>query len=152
MGRVAARSRLSARFQNQIETALTDDNQGRGRILLSASKEVAEGARVAMLFAEGLFRLDVCPRSDTLVTVVRNLSAGELRMSERQARRPIDIQSGGRNEVAAPWPTRLDVEFVLVGSGNAVKATITIETLRHLTRGTLRVTAQAIVREVEVPQ
>ena len=37
-----------------------------GGLALSNAKPIEEGARAALLLAPGLFRLDVCPREDTL--------------------------------------------------------------------------------------
>ena len=53
-----------------------------GGLALSAAKPIEEGARAALLLAPGLFRLDVCPREDTLKLQVRNLSGGPCAWSE----------------------------------------------------------------------
>lgn len=47
---------------------------GAPRIVVSAAREVEQGARSALLLVEGLFRLDVTPHDDTIQTLLRNLS------------------------------------------------------------------------------
>ena len=42
--------------------------------VISAGREVEQGARSMLLLAEGLFRLDVVPQDDMVQTVIRNLS------------------------------------------------------------------------------
>jgi hypothetical protein len=114
-------------------------------LALSASRELEPGFRAAILLAEGLFRLDVTVAGDTLRTVVRNLSAGELTMDGDAARRP--GASIGFGEVAAYEPSRTTLAFALGPAGDRVKVDVTIATLRFADRNIVRVTAQAIVRE-----
>jgi hypothetical protein len=68
--------------RDQIRSETEQD--GRRRLLLSCATEVEDGARVAVLLADGLFRLDVAVVGDTLRTMVRNLSPGPLELERRR--------------------------------------------------------------------
>ena len=97
-----------------------------------------------LLLAEGLFRLDVVIRGDTLRTVVRNLSSGELAMEGGPA-----SDAGGSiafGDAAAYQPGRSSLEFALGSGADRVEVSVVIGTLRFAERGTVRVSAQAIVR------
>jgi hypothetical protein len=112
-------------------------------LLLSASKDLEPGARAMLLHADGLFRLDVLIRGDSLQTFVRNLTDG-----------PLDIhggvgESGGTvtlGDAAAYAPGRADLGFTLGAGDERVMAKVVISTLRFADRGTIRVSAQGIVR------
>src|SRR5262249_12710160 len=97
-----------------------------------------------LLLAEGLFRLDVTISGDTLRTIVRNFSGGELRM------RGGAYGPEGANlilgEAAAYEPARAGVEFTLGSAGDQVAVSGTVGTLRVADRGTIRVSAQAILK------
>jgi hypothetical protein len=100
-----------------------------------------------MLRLEGLFRLDVCPSDDTLRTVVRNLSSA-LDMHVPAAAgggyaAPAGVLLG---EVAAYLPSRTAQDFELGEGEDRVGVAVTIATLRFPERGTVQVTAQALVR------
>ena len=97
-----------------------------------------------ILLAEGLFRLDVVISGDTLRTVVRNLSSGDLNVDRESA-----SDSGASlafGEIATYEPGRAGLEFTLGRGGDRVGVKVTSATLRFPERGTVRVTAQAIVR------
>ena len=97
-----------------------------------------------LLLAEGLFRLDVVVSGDTLRTVVRNFSPGEL-VSEHLP--GADAGSSlGFGEIAAFEPGRARIGFALGDGADRVSVDATIGTLRYVERGTVRVSAQAIVR------
>lgn len=117
---------------------------GARSLVLSASKDIEPGARAMLLHADGLFRLDVMVRGDSLQTFVRNLT-----------NRPLDIHgdAGGRSggtttlgDAAAYAPGRADLGFTLGGGEDCVMTKVTISTLRFADRGTIRVSAQGIVR------
>jgi hypothetical protein len=130
-------------MHNQLAGELPPD-VGRRRLVISATKEIEPGARAMLLLAEGLFRLDVSVAGDTLRTIVRNLSSGQLEISPG----PIDAApSIGFGEVAAYEPGQAKVEFTIGAGRDSVEVQATIATLRFADRGTLRVSAQAIVRQ-----
>lgn len=101
-----------------------------------------------LLHAEGLFRLDVTFSGDTVRTVIRNLSSGELE-TKGPATGPAGL-SVGFGTVEAYEPGRTEFAFALGGGSDRVAVTGVIATLRFRARGTLRVTAQAIIRPAPV--
>jgi hypothetical protein len=97
-----------------------------------------------LLLADGLFRVDVVVSGDTLRTVVRNFSTGELRM-----RGGVYGPEGANiviGEAAAYEPARTATEFTIGDPGDQVEVSITLGTLRFADRGTIRVSAHALVR------
>ena len=121
---------------------------GRPGLVLSASKELEPGARSMILLAEGLFRLDVIIDGDTLRTIVRNLSSGELDMKVRP-----DYDQGAHfvvGDVADYEPARTDLEFVLGAGADRVEVRVLLGMLKMPARGTVRVTGQAIARSAAV--
>lgn len=97
-----------------------------------------------LLRAEDLFRLDVTLGGDMVKTDIRNLSSGEL-----ETRGPATAPGGlsiGFGEVEAYHPGRVEFEFALGSGSDRVEVKGLIATLRFHERGTIRVTAQAIVR------
>lgn len=97
-----------------------------------------------LLHADGLFRLDVTLSGDTLRTVVRNLSAGQLDMGG-----PPSDQHGpsiGFGDVEGYEPGRIEFEFALGEDEDRVEVSGVVATLRFRERGTVRVTGQAVVR------
>lgn len=113
-------------------------------MVLSATKELEPGARAMLLLADGLFRLDVTLLGDTVRTVVRNLSPGELDTTRRTA------DNGGASigfgDVGAYEPGRVEFEFALGRGGDRIAVTGVIATLRFKDRGTTRVSGQAVAR------
>lgn len=98
-----------------------------------------------MLFAEALFRFDVRVEGDTLRAIVRNLSSGPLEMRGGQ-------EYGGSahlvlGNAAAYEPADANVQFTLGLGSDRVEVTVLLAMLRFAARGTVRVTAQAIVRQ-----
>jgi hypothetical protein len=98
-----------------------------------------------LLLAEGLFRFDVSISGDTLRTVVRNLSPGDLRM--RGGPYGPDGASVVLGDAAVYEPARAAVEFTLGDRNDEVDVNVTLGTLRFAERGTIKVSAQAIVRQ-----
>jgi hypothetical protein len=81
---------------------------------------------------------------DTLRTMIRNLSAGELHSEHRPGSGAgISLGFGG---VAAYEPSRSEIGFALGDGEDRVAVEGTIGTLRPPGRGTVRVSAQLIVR------
>ena len=82
---------------------------------------------------------------DTLRTVVRNLSSGQLAMESGPAG-----DEGGSiafGDVDAYQPGRSSLEFALGSGVDRVEVRVLIGTMRFAERGTVRVSAQAIVRQ-----
>jgi hypothetical protein len=97
-----------------------------------------------LLLAEGMFRLDVTPAGDTLRAIVRNLSSSQLQMQGGVYGPPGENIAVG--EAAAYEPGRAAIEFSLGTGRDRVEVTVTVGTLRFAERGTIKVSAQAIVR------
>jgi hypothetical protein len=112
-------------------------------VVLSATKELEPGTRAMLLLAEGLFRLDVVVSGDTLQTMVRPFN-GPLRMGDAQAR--YDTCTLAFGEIAAYEPGQATIEFALGSGADRVAIKGSLATLRFAQRGTVRITAQAIVR------
>ena len=113
--------------------------------VISAGREVEQGARSMLILAEGLFRLDAIPHDDSLQTILRNLSP-EPRAEVRYA----DIGGeagvlGSPGEVTAPSTGRFGGEVVLIGEDGAERAVarILVGSVCHLERGLTSFTAQA---------
>ena len=118
---------------------------GQRGLVLSGTKQLEPGARAMLLLAEGLFRLDVVLRDDTIKTVVRNLSSGELETQiDHDVHGPIGIAT---EEAERYLPGRTRLDFALVERAERVTVEVLIATLRFVERGTVQVTAQAIVRQ-----
>lgn len=97
-----------------------------------------------LLQAEGLFRLDVVVADDTLRTIVRNLSPGELTLE------PGSGYPTGENlvcgEAGSLQPVSSKLTFRLGEGSDMVSVDVVIATLLRTERGTVRLAAQAIVR------
>jgi hypothetical protein len=118
---------------------------GRPRILISAARDVEQGARSMLILAEGLFRLDVIPHDDTVQTIVRNLStepALEFRLSQVGG---TTYLVGDAQEAVVPSTTRFGGEIVLTGKDGTERAVakILVGSVSHLERGLTSFTAQA---------
>jgi hypothetical protein len=114
-------------------------------LVISATTEVEPDARAMLVLADGLFRLDVTVSGDTLRTLLRNFTTDELTMSGGvYGPEGANVILG---EASAYEPSRVAVEFSI----GSVDASITLGTLRYTDRGTIRVSAQAIVRQSASP-
>lgn len=99
-----------------------------------------------LLMADGLFRLDVLVRGDSLQTFVRNLTTGELEFhSDAGAPGGGTVNVG---DAASYAPGRADLGFSLGAGQDRVLTKVMISTLRFADRGIIRVSAQGIVRHV----
>jgi hypothetical protein len=96
-----------------------------------------------LLLAVGLFRLDVALDGDTLRTVVRNLSPGQMCMRRGSGYPDAGI---GFGDIEAYQPSQARVEFSLGDGEDMVDVEALIGTLRFADRGTVKVSAQATVR------
>jgi hypothetical protein len=112
--------------------------------VLAASRELEPGARGMLVRAEGLFRIDVVVADDTLRTIVRNLSTEELTLE------PGSGYPEGENLVCgeAAWlsPARSVLAFNLGEGPRSTHVDLVIATLRRPDRGTVRISAQALLR------
>jgi hypothetical protein len=100
---------------------------------------------VAVLHAEGLFRLDVVVVPDNVRVLVRNLSPGPLAFESDGYPRPVEVQGDDLSELSLR-PGHHQVAFTLGEAGDAVDVRIVLATLRALDRGTVQITGQAVVR------
>jgi hypothetical protein len=130
----------------QTRTTVPASRPGQAaRVLISASREVEQGARSMLILAEGLFRLDVVPHDDTVQTIVRDLSAApriELRL------KPIGggfYPLGDAREALVPATARFGGEVVVTGVDEEERrlARILVGSVCHLDRGVTSFTAQA---------
>lgn len=97
-----------------------------------------------LVLAEGLFRLDVSLSGDTLRTIVRNLSAAELSM-RRSSGYP--VAAVGFGDIEAHQPSQAKLGFVIGEDADRVEVDVTVGTLRFADRGTVKVSAQAIIAQ-----
>jgi hypothetical protein len=109
--------------------------------MISAGREVEQGARSMLLLAESLFRLDVVPQDDTVQTILRNLSA------QPRAEFRFGAVGGGSHAsgVAPPSTGRFGGEVVLIGKDGSERpvAKVLVGSVCHLERGVTSFTAQA---------
>ena len=115
-----------------------------GGLALSCHKLVEDGARVMMLLAPGLFRLDVRPVEDTLQVMTKSLHEGA-----RWGTQPSAATDCGRTAAETPEPSRADFTFFAEIEPRPVLARITVLSTVDRERGLTHFVAQAIVREVE---
>jgi hypothetical protein len=115
-----------------------------GGLALSCHKLVEDGARVLMLIAPGLFRLDVRPLEDTLQVLTRSLHEGA-----RWGTEPAAATDYGRTAGETPEPSRADFTFFAELDPRPVLARIALTSTVDRERGLTHFVAQAIVREVE---
>ena len=108
---------------------------------MSDTVEAFEGARVAVLTAPDLFRLDAVITPDSVRVIVRNMSGLPLAFRPDGYPRPVHVQGGDLGELALR-PGHHQLAFTL----GETEVRVVLATLRALERGTVQVTGQAIVR------
>jgi hypothetical protein len=118
-------------------------------VVVSGSADVFEGARAALLHVDGLFRLDVVVVPDSLRLLVRNLSGAALSFEPEGYPRPVVIQGGMPGEMEL-MPGHHQLSFALSGPEAAVEARVTLATLRLPESGTVSITAQGLLRRMEL--
>lgn len=134
---------FSAELQPQLVARLEDPARGRW-VVISAAKELEPGARAALLLAPGLFRFDIVIVGDTLRTVIRNMSGGEIEVAPQHYSDPANnIAFGGNVPIA---PVRVAAAFVVRKEDDRVDVEITLGTMPRARNGTVRVLAQAVLR------
>ncbi len=131
----------------QVSSVVPVGTDGAEMTVISAAREVEQGARSVLLLAAGLFRLDVVPHDDTTQAIVRNLSPStraDLRLEAVPGEASV---LGAPGEIAAPPTGRFGGEIVLVEEDGEerVAATILVGSVCHLDRGLTSFTAQATV-------
>ena len=115
-----------------------------GGLALSCQKLVEDGARVMLLLAPGLFRLDVRPREDTLQVMTRSLRQGA-----RWGTSPEAATDYGRKADETPEPARADFTFFAEVDDRAVLARVMLLSTIDRDRGLTHFVAHAILREVD---
>jgi hypothetical protein len=134
----AAAARAGARH-GQLSSGLPG-----GGLAVSCHKLVEDGARVMMLLAPGLFRLDVRPVEDTLQVMTRSLHEGA-----RWGTQPSAATDYGRKAEETPEPARADFTFYAEVEPRPILARITLTSTVDRDRGLTHFVAYAIAREVE---
>lgn len=115
--------------------------------VISGSKDLERGARATLMLVERMFRFDVIVGGDSLQTVVRNLSGAQLELAPRHHNEPgTNIILG---DALAYEPTRAMLGFTLRSAGEVIVAGVTIGALQLNRHGLVRITAQAILRQLE---
>jgi hypothetical protein len=115
-----------------------------GGMALSCHKLVEDGARVMLLLAPGLFRLDVRPLEDTLHVMTRSLHEGA-----RWGTEPDAATDYGRKAEDTPEPSRADFTFFAEVTPRPILARIALFSTVDREAALTHFVAHAIVREVE---
>jgi hypothetical protein len=143
--RVVAAGDAMKQPPGQTRSQMPSPERGQAPVtIISAAREVEQGARSMLLLVEGMFRLDVIPHDDTIQTLVRGLS-GEADAQLRS--KPIGgggIAGGAPGEDARSTG-RFGGEVVLIGSDGSERAVarLLVGSVCHLERGVTSFTAQA---------
>jgi hypothetical protein len=130
----------------QIRTEIPGGDDGSPSLtVISAGRDVEQGARSMLILAEGLFRLDVVPYDDMVHMILRNLSLHstiELRLDDIGG--STSSPSGSR-QVTAISTGRFGGEVVLGGDARdeRVVAKLIVGSVCHVERGMTSFTAQA---------
>jgi hypothetical protein len=115
-----------------------------GRVLVvSATKELEPRARAMLLLADELFRLDVLVNGDALEPYVRNLSRGGLTITDDPEGTESSLQGGA----AELFGGRAALCVRGIGEAGGFLARVSVATVRVAERGTIAVSAQAIIRD-----
>jgi hypothetical protein len=114
-----------------------------GGLALSCHKLVDDGARVMMLLAPELFRLDVRPVEDTLQVMTRSL-----REEARWGTEPAAATDYGRKAEETAEPARADFTFFAELEPRAVLGRIMLLSTIDRERGLTHFVAHAVLREV----
>jgi hypothetical protein len=128
----------AGQLRTQVPAA---DGSEEPRTVISAARDVEQGARSMLILAEGLFRLDVVPQDDSIQTILRNLSD-----RPRAEFRSFAVGGGSRATGVEPSSTgRFGGDVVLVGEdgGEKTVAKVLVGSVCHLDRGLTAFTAQA---------
>lgn len=115
-----------------------------GGALLSAARDVPDGARAPLFFVPGLFRVDVIPGNDATKVAVRNLLGGTVTVQPPgYASRALLV--GDCPEPLPIHPVTMEMGFELQHPARSVRVRVSLMSWRDLDAGTTRFTAQAAV-------
>jgi hypothetical protein len=114
-------------------------------LAVSGGVELEQGARGVLILVDELFRLDVCPRGDTLRVVTRPLAGTETAIGASGYSGAVVVFSERLDRIASLSPARFDVTVQLRRDGLVATAPVLIGALHFADRGTTRLTAQTIV-------
>lgn len=128
---------LPESLPGQLETRLPN-----GDLALSSACELPPGARVAVLLAPGLFRLDVRHLEDTLKLSVRNLSETLVRTLPDEGA-PATVVTTTDLTIERPLATNARMRLRIGTGAEALEAAIVLNALSG--RAASRIVAQAIV-------
>ncbi len=131
---------LPESLPGQLETRLPN-----GDLALSAACELPPGARVAVLLAPGLFRLDVRHLEDTLKLSVRNLSGTLVRTLPDEGA-PATVVTTSDLTIERPLATNARMRLRIGTGAEALEAAIVLNALSGPAAS--RIVAQAIVGPV----
>jgi ribosomal protein L11 methyltransferase len=135
---------LPGALLGQLATRLPND----GGLALSSGRELPTGARVAVLLAPGLFRVDLRHLEDTLKISVRNLSGSPIYSIPTDGP-PRTILTSEDVTLQRPLATNARMRLRLGSGASAQEAEILLSALSGIETGLSRVSAQAVVRPVE---
>lgn len=114
-------------------------------LAVSGSVELEQGARGVLILVDELFRLDVCPRGDTLRVVTRPLAGAEASLGGSGYSGAVVACSERLDRIASLSPARFDLTVQLRRGGLTAVAPVLIGALHFSDRGTTRLTAQTVV-------
>jgi hypothetical protein len=115
-------------------------------LVVSGSVELEQGARGVLLLVDELFRLDACPRGDTMRLVARPLADAEVALGGSGYSGAVVACSERLDRLAELSPARFDLKVQLRRDGLTAMAPVLIGALYFADRGATRLTAQTVVR------
>jgi hypothetical protein len=128
----------------QVRTEIPSADGAPGTTVVSAGRDVEQGARSMLLLVDGLFRLDVIPEDDTIQTVLRSLA-----WEERAELRHADVGGADSFEAAGgvdlPSTGRFGGDVVLIAADGTERrvAKVLVGSVCYPERGRTMFTAQA---------
>lgn len=126
--------------RGQLATSLPN-----GSVVISAHREIEEGARGTVLLVDGLFRLDVQPSGDTMRLITRSLSGEALRHDTDGYSGPIVVR-GGMAALRALRTCRFDTTLTHRLREQTIVVDVLMVTMRRPDRGAVGCTVHATVR------
>jgi hypothetical protein len=128
----------------QLTTEISSPDGSPARTVVSAAREVEQGARSMLLLVDGLFRLDVIPEDDTIQTVLRCLAPEERAELRHEEVGGADSSTGAPGS-GPPSTGRFGGDVVLIGpdSRERIVARLLVGSICHPERGRTVFTAQA---------
>jgi hypothetical protein len=120
---------------------------GRG-VLVSAWRDVHEGARADLLSLPGICRVDVRPYADTLAVKLVNLSTAELEQLPARAVRSIALGSTDWDGPVLQL-TGHHYAFRVLAEDRTVEVSVIVGICRDVRAGSLRLSAQAVLRDAQ---